>query len=133
MDTLDSLMSNLMKINMFLEFSLFSLIDETANNVAVATEKVNKILSHSSQLKVQLSKKQELHSRETSIALKQTAENLIHLISNNTKENADVEVIATPFLEFVGSYRLFFVGKHLTIVSFRNPMPKAASLSRTTS
>jgi len=79
---------------------LDNLMSEVSKNVSAATEHANNVSSYTGQLKVQLSRKQELHSRETSIALKQTAENLIHLISNNAKDVEEKPIKRTSFLEF---------------------------------
>lgn len=130
MDKLDNLMSNFVEIDIFTSISYtFLSLDEVGNNVSAATENVNKILSYSNQLKVQLSKPQELYSRETSVALKQTAENVIHMISNNAKEVADKNIDAASFEEFVSSFfKDFFL--YLAIILFRNVMLKNESLCR---
>lgn len=77
-------------------------------NVSAATESANNISSHGSQLKLQLSKTQELYTRETSIAVKQTAENLLNLITSTAKGSEDQQAVLTPtpFLEFVSIFSL---------------------------
>lgn len=112
MDALDSLMGMVLSIQIFIS-TIYnsSKLDEVAKNVSAATEHVNNISSQSSQLKLQLSKTQELYSPETSSALKETAENLLNLITSNAKENVDLHATPTPFLEFVSSFSNVFFNK----------------------
>lgn len=108
MAELDNLMSKCCWCTVLSRIIIYHSIDEVAKNVTAATEHVNNISSQSNQLKLQLSKTQELYTPETSIAIKQTAENLLNLIINSTKENVNQQVNPKSFLEFVSSFRTFF-------------------------
>ncbi|XP_037024417.1 uncharacterized protein LOC119066202 [Bradysia coprophila] len=79
---------------------LDNLMKEAAKNVTAATEHANNVSSYTSQLKLQLSKTQELHSPETSSALKKTAQTMFNLVAINAKDSEDADVSAVSFLEF---------------------------------
>ncbi|KAG4072466.1 hypothetical protein HA402_004398 [Bradysia odoriphaga] len=79
---------------------LDNLMKEVTRNVTAATEHANNVSSYTSQLKLQLSKTQELHSPETSRALKNTAETMLNLVAINAKDSEDKDVSTVPFLEF---------------------------------
>lgn len=111
MDELDNLMSSVIDAKVSSQILTVSFkLDEAAKHVSEATGHVNNISSHSSQLKLQLSKTHDLYSHDTSVALKQTAENLLHLLTVNAKENVDKQLpTEIPFLEFVSfSSKLLF-------------------------
>ncbi|KAJ6647457.1 hypothetical protein Bhyg_02680 [Pseudolycoriella hygida] len=79
---------------------LDNMLNEAAKSVTEATDHVSNIVSHSSQLKLQISKTKEMYPSETSVALKETAENLLNLISSHTKNSANRDVASTNFLDF---------------------------------